>query len=220
MKNYITKPVKNVVIFTVAAVVFVTSFAIPILAQQQGNPVYVPPAMERREADMANQRETRQREMMRESLGRVPERRRDPRYVQAVIAQINQDFERIQLVRNQIVRFQSASDGPDYKFISDAAAEVKKRANRLKSNLALADTEEDEKVEKIPGELNGEQVRTALSTLCDRIESFVKSPVFETPGVIDVQVIAKTSRDLRSMIELGDSISKSAERLSKTPQKF
>ena len=73
MKNHITKLSQNFVGNMVATLAFMTSFAIPILAQQQGNPVYVPPVMERREADMANQRETRQRETLLEQayeLGR------------------------------------------------------------------------------------------------------------------------------------------------------
>ena len=217
MKNHITKPMKKVVVFTDAAVVFITSFAFPVLAQQQGRPVYVPPAMERREADMANQRETRQREELRESLGKRPEKSSDPRYVQAVLAQVKEDFERIQVVRNGIVRAASATNAPDYKFISDAAAEIKKRASRLKGNLALPNPNGDEKMRKNQGELNEEQVKEALLMLCNRIESFVKNPFFETPRVIDIELLTKASSDLKNMVELSSRISKSADKL-KTPK--
>ena len=218
MKDHITKLSKNVVVFMVAAVAFMTTSAIPIIAQQQGNPVYVPPAMERREADMANQRETRRRETLRESLGKRPEKSGDPRYVQAVLAQVKEDFERIQVVRNGIVRAASATNALDYKFISDAAAEIKKRAGRLKSNLALPDPEEDEKSRKNEGELDKEQVKAALSTLCNRIESFVKNPFFETPRVVDSELLTKASSDLKSMVELSGRITKSADRLNKSPK--
>jgi hypothetical protein len=216
MKNHIAKLSKNVVVFMVAAVAFMTTSAIPGIAQQQGNPVYVPPVMERREADMANQRETRQRETLRESLGKRPGKSGDPRYVQAVLAQVKEDFERIQVVRNGIVRAASAANALDYKFISDAAAEIKKRASRLKSNLALPDHEGDEKVEKNQGEFNKEHMEDALLILCNRIESFVKNPFFETPRVVDIELLTKASSDLKSMVELSGRISKSADRLNKS----
>ena len=156
-------------------------------------------------------------ETLRKSLGKRPEKSGDPRYVQAVLAQVKEDFERIQVVRNGIVRAASAANGLDYKFISDAAAEIKKRAGRLKSNLALPDSQENEKSQKNEGELDKEQVKAALSTLCNRIESFVKNPLFETPRVVDVELLTRASSDLRSMVELGGRISKSADRL-KTPK--
>jgi len=213
MKKHITSLSQNVVVIMLAAVAFMTTSAIPIIAQQQGNPVYVPPAMERREADMANQRESRQRETLRESLGKRPEKSGDPRYVRAVLAQVKEDFERIQVVRNGIVRAASATNALDYRFISDAAAEIKKRASRLKGNLALPDPKEDEKVEKNQGEFNKEQIEAALLMLCNRIESFVKNPLFETPRVVDVELLTKASSDLKSMVELSGRISKSADRL-------
>ncbi len=213
MGNRLRKLATSVAAFLAAA--FMTLLATSTPAQQQGRPVYVPPALERREAEMARQREMRQREILRESLGKRPVRAANLRYVQAVIAQVKQDFERIQVARNEIVRAASAGNALDYKFISEVTGEIKKRASRLEGNLALPDPEGDEKSQKNGGELNEVQIRVALLTLCNRIESFVKSPLFETPGVIDAQHSAKASRDLQSMLELSGSIRKSAERLNK-----
>lgn len=203
----------RVVAFIAAA--FMTLLATSALGQQQGRPEYVPPALERRESEMARQRETRQREILRESLGKRPVRAANLRYVQAVIAQVKQDFERIQIARNEIVRATSTSNALDYKFVSEVAGEIKKRASRLEGNLALPDPEGNEKRQKKGGELNEGQIRAALLTLCNRIESFVKNPLFETPGVIDVQHSAKASRDLERMLQLSGSLRKSAERLNK-----
>ncbi|MDQ3666845.1 MAG: hypothetical protein M3410_09740 [Acidobacteriota bacterium] len=136
-------------------------------------------------------------------------------YVQAVLAQVNQDFERIQFARNEIVRSASAGKALDYKFISEVTGEIKKRASRLEGNLALPDPEGDEKSPKNGGELNEPQMRLALLTLCNRIESFVKSSLFESPGVIDVQHSAKASGDLKSILKLSVSIRKGAERLKR-----
>ena len=49
--------------------------------------------------------------------------------------------------------------------------------------------------------------------LCKRIESFIANPVIKTPGTIDAQQSANAGRDLEDVIELGDSINKSAKRL-------
>src|SRR3990172_891677 len=144
-----------------------------LAAQQQGSSIYVPPALERRDMEMANQREARQREMLRESMGRRPDKATNSRYVQAVLAQVKEDFERVQILRNQLVRAASPNTAPDYKFISEATGEVRKRANRLKSNLALPDPDREEKGKKEQAELKDEQMKEAVVTLCHQIESFV-----------------------------------------------
>jgi hypothetical protein len=213
MRNHLTKLATSVVALPAAA--FMTLSATLTPAQQQGRPVYVPPALERREAEMAREREIRQREELRQSLGKRPVRAANLRYVQAVIAQVKQDFERIQIARNEIVRAAATGNALDYKFISEKTGEIKKRASRLEGNLALLDAEGDVKSRNNVGELNELQIKAALLTLCNRIESFVKSPLFETPGVIDVEHSAKASGDLKSILDLSDSLRKSAERLKK-----
>ena len=67
-------------------------------------------------------------------------------------------------------------------------------------------------------ELDEPQIRVALQMLCNRIESFVKSPIFDTPGVLDVQHSIKASSDLDSILKLSANVRKNAERLKKIPQ--
>lgn len=212
MWNHLRKLATGVVLLVAAA--FMTVLPNSIVAPQQRRQVNVSPALERREADIAREREMRQLEELRKSLGKRPVRAANLRYVQAVNAQLMQDFERIQVARNEIVRAAANDKAFDYKFISDVTGEIKKRANRLEDNLALPDPKEDEK-SRNNVELNETQIRTSLLTLCNRIESFVKSPLFETPGVINVDHSAKASGDLKSILELSSSIRKSAERLKK-----
>jgi hypothetical protein len=215
MKKHLTKASNDIVACIAAAVAFLSVLALPTIAQQQGQPVYVPPAIERREADMVHQREEALRRRLVASSIKVT----NPRYLQAVVAQVKEDFERIQVVRNQIVRLTSANTTPDYKFISDATGEIRKRSNRLKNNLALTDPPEGEKNgQKNGGEFDPEQMKDALVTLCHRIESFVRSSVFETPGVLDVEGSVKASRDLENMIELSGNIKRSAQRLNNPPK--
>lgn len=215
MEKYLTYLTNDAVGFIAAAVAFISVPAIPTLAQQQGQQVYVPPAIERREADMVNQREESLRRRLVASSLKVT----GPRYLQAVVAQVKEDFERIQVVRNAIVRVTSANNALDYKFISDATGEIRKRSNRLKNNLALTDPPEGEKNDqKNGGELGREQIKDALVTLCHRIESFVRSSIFETPGVLDVEGSVKASRDLENIIELSTNIKRTAQRLNNPPK--
>jgi hypothetical protein len=216
MEKHVTKVTNDVVALITLPVAFTSVLAITTVAQQQGQPGYVPPVMERREADMVNQREMRERESLRRRLGARSVRVTNPRYLQAVIAQVKEDFERIQVIRNDLVRSNSANNGLDYKFISEATEEIKKRSSRLKNNLALPDSEENEKIQKSASEFDHAQIKDALNKLCDRIESFVKSSIFETPGVIDAEVSVKANDDLRSIVELSSNIRKGAQRLGKT----
>lgn len=214
MRNHPTKLAIRVVALLTPATMNLWSTPTP--AQQQGRPDYVPPVLERRETEMSREREARQREELRRGLGRSRARAANLRYVQAVIAQVKQDFERIQIARNEIVR--TIGNGLDYRFVSEVTGEIRKRASRLEENLALPDAEDDEKRVVTQGELNEDQIRVALLVLCDRIESFVKNPLFETPGVIDVQHSTKASSDLDSILKLSGSVRKSAERLKKIQQ--
>jgi hypothetical protein len=208
-------PSKSVASITATIGGLIIALAPSASAQQQNRPVYVPPVLERREAEIARQREMRQTDILRERLGKRPLRSSSLVYVHALIAQLKQDFERVQIARNEIVRAMSPGSALDYKFISTVTGEIKKRASRLEDNLALPEPDGDEKTQKNGMELNEEQIRVALSTLCNHIESFVTSPFFETPGVIDVQHSAKASRDLKSILELSGRIKRSATRLKK-----
>ena len=211
MTNRHTKLATSVVMVIASA--YLAELMNAASAQQQGQPVYIPPVLERRETEMSREREARQREELRRGLGRSRARAANLRYVQAVIAQVAQDFERIQIARNEIVR--TIGNGLDYKFVTEVASEIKKRASRLEDNLALPKPEESQKRVVNQDELDEDEIKVALQMLCDRIESFVKNPLFETPGVIDVQHSTKASSDLESILKLSVTVRKSAERLKK-----
>jgi hypothetical protein len=217
MEKHVRKATHDISI-SIAAIAFMSVSAVRVVAQQQGQPVYVPPVMERRDADMVNQRAMREEELLRRRLVASSVRVSDPRLLQAVILQVKEDFERIQVVRNELVRITSANNALNFKFISDATGEIRKRSNRLKNNLALADPEGGEESKKNGVELDPEQMKDALLTLCNRIESFVKSSVFETPGVVDVEGSTKANSDLENMIQLSSNIRKNAQRLNNTPK--
>jgi hypothetical protein len=159
--------------------------------------------------------DTNRREMQLRGMGGTP-KKADPKEVEAIVAQIKQDFERILTLHNEIVRVVSTDKTLEHDFVSNAGAEIKKRASRLQTTLALNKLEASEQNQHKQKKLDDAQLKDALITLCKEIESFVSNPVIKTPGTVDIEQLAKARRTLEGVIELGDSINKSAERLKKT----
>jgi hypothetical protein len=132
--------------------------------------------------------------------------------VKAAVEQLNQDFKRIQVIRNDIARAVKAEGALDYKRVSDEAAEVKRRALRMQTYLALRGQEE-EKEREGQTEYDDREMKDALVRLCKRIDSFVANPRFTAPDVVDVNGTAKAGRDLQEIIALSGAVRASAERL-------
>ena len=183
-------------------------FAMPIMAQQGAPrpPGDVDPARARFE-------DTSKREMQLRGLGNIPKKPADPKQLQALMAQVQQDFERILTLHNQIARAITNDQTLAVDFVSDAAAEIKKRATRLQTTLAFLKPDASEQNREKRKQLDDSQLKDALVMLCKRIESFIANPVIKTPGTIDAQQSSNAGRDLEDVIELGDSINKSVKRL-------
>jgi hypothetical protein len=161
-----------------------------------------------------NQQDMTQREMKLRNVGEPAPKTTDPRRLQALTAQLEEDFKRILTLHNEIVRATSGDKTLDYHFVSDATAEIRKRAGRLQNTLVLKSESGYRDHEKRP-KFNDAQVRDSLITLCKYIESFASNPVIESPGTVDARQSARADSDLSAIIELSGGIRKSAERLSK-----
>ncbi len=64
-----------------------------------------------------------------------PDARPDPKF-----PRVKEDFERIQIINNEVLQEHASGGALDYARLSEAAAEVKKRAARLKTNLFSSDS--------------------------------------------------------------------------------
>jgi hypothetical protein len=191
------------------------------LAQSGGRPAPPPGG--------PNMKEEMQRQEMRETMLRHPNlggelEKRDQKRIDAAIAQVQQDFKQLQVVRNEVVRNLIAKKPLDYKLITDEAAEINKRADRLKTYLIppmpknSKDAKDKEKGQKDQGELTNDQMKSALVQLCNRIALFIENPVLKTPGTIDVAQSTRVSGELQTIIELSSNIKRSAERLNNPSQ--
>ena len=139
----------------------------------------------------------------------------DERSVKAAAEQLNQDFKRVQVIRNEIAHALKVEGVLDFKRVSGQAAEVRKRALRMQAYLALRGPDADAKAGAGQAEYDDRGMKDALVRLCKRIDSFVANPRFTSPDVVDVDATAKASRDLREIIALSGDIRSSADRLGR-----
>jgi hypothetical protein len=128
--------------------------------------------------------------------------------------QIRVDFEQLQIANYNLS--EGIGSVLNYEQIRKEAAEVKKRAARLKTNLLLPEPEKDEKPKDSDEEFAAGALKAAINDLDTLVKSFVFNPIFQQPGVVDVANSVKARQDLERVIRLSKNIHRSAEALSKT----
>src|SRR2546421_1599116 len=147
---------------------------------------------------------------------------KNQKLLQAAIANMKEDFTRIQVLRNDIARNLIARKPLDYKLVSEQTAEINKRASRLNVYMR-ARAVENEKEDNSP-ELKTEERIDALLRLCKLIDSFTENPALKNMATVDSKEIAKArenktnaDRDLLAIIKLSGSLQKKSENLRTSP---
>jgi len=136
---------------------------------------------------------------------------------EATIKEVKEDFAGIQDINAAIIRLYKSGAPPDYKGLSQAMAEIRRRAERLRANLVLPSGNGEGPKGKNP--TDAKPGRSPLLDLNDLITSFVTNPLFANPNTIDAELGAAAKHDLDCIVDLSDRISKSADKLSKMPAK-
>lgn len=184
-------------------------FAAPVFCQS--GPASPPPVSTRVNTDRIRQQDMSNREWQLRNFGTNRNAPKDRRQIEALMAQTEEDFNRILTLHNEIVRAIPSKDPLNYQFISEATAEIKKRATRLQSSLALSMSAEDAPVK----ETAEPEIRDSLIKLCKEIRAFVTNPMIENSNTVDAQQLIRAKRDLESFIQLSGLIKKDADKLSK-----
>jgi len=148
-------------------------------------------------------------EMTREA-GKAPPRRSE----ELRMTEISEDYRELQEVNNKMMSAVMRTAQPDFDLIVKSVSEIRRRAERLRQNLALPAPELEQKtapksVEDTPA------MKRSLLALDRSIVSFVSSPLFKNTDVLDAEAATKTARDLAEVIELSGRAAKDAERLRK-----
>ena len=146
---------------------------------------------------------------MRNDAAATRERRR------SLFPQINEDFQRVQVIHNEIVRLLQSNKGLDYGRLADLTGDMKKRGTRLRENLALPQGEQPSTPAKHADALDDQQVRKDIGALHDLVVSFVASSLFKNLGVVDAKVIDQATDNLNHIIDLSDEIKRAAKLLDK-----
>lgn len=133
------------------------------------------------------------------------------------LAQIAEDYQRIQLINNRMMSGAMSRPVPNFKDIAEATAEIKRRASRMRDNLRLPVPEKSEAVKNTPPlQVNdAAQMKAALLELDRSIMSFIKNPIFKNTSVVDLEEATKASRELVTIIKSSQLLSKEARKLSK-----
>lgn len=181
----------------------------PVFAQSPGGP----PPTNRVNTERVRQQEMNRREYQLRNFGTESSAPKDGRQLEALMAQTEEDFNRILTLHNEIARALASKNELNYQFVSDATAEIKKRASRVQHSLALGlSSEEALELEKSPSK--DEPIKDSLIKLCNQIRSFVTNPSIENPNTINAEQMTKARRDLESLIQLSGRIKKDADKLS------
>jgi hypothetical protein len=133
------------------------------------------------------------------------------------LAQIRADLRFLQAVASYLSSAASPNGELNFKAIAKSAQEIRKRADRLKSSLALPRPGTGAKYpeEEVPAD--AEQLRAALSTLSSRISDAVRNPVLRG-YVLDVTRSAEAGKELNEIAGLSRRIKMSSEMLGKARQ--
>jgi hypothetical protein len=199
----------SVRLLAAAIVIIAATVSSTVLAQQPGPP---PGAGDKNlGSDVLPGVKGRSNEMERVKRdAEKPEKKKDD--AEGTFPQIKEDFEQIQHINSSVLQANTSGAAFDYARISDASAEIKKRAARLKTNLFGADNEKQTKEKEEKGQLD---MKTLLTALDDAISKFVHSPIFQNTGVVNPDDSAKAKHLLEDVIKLSTRVGKEAERLKK-----
>lgn len=189
---------------TVLFCALLTVFAAVVAARSQAR--YPGPAA--REGNRSMDEYDRTLNRMKNDAKRASERRRN------LFPQINEDFQRIQVIHNEMVRMLQPDKSLNYDRLMDLTGDMKKRSERLRENLALLEPEKTDAQSSHAETIDEAHIKKTIVSLHDVVVSFVANPIFKNLGVVDAKVVDSATKDLDNIIDLSDEIKKEAKTLA------
>lgn len=132
----------------------------------------------------------------------------------AMLKQLSEDFRDLQGLNNKMMAETWSRPELNYQYLSDMISQIRSKATRLKSNLALPEGSNEEL--KHPEVSDASTFKDALLVMDKRIMSFVGNPLFREANVVDVKLAHQATGDLQAVIELSGKLKKTAAKLSKS----
>ncbi len=166
--------------------------------------------------DRARMRDLDRREEQMTALDRATTRKRDPK---EVLVEVNEDLSRLNVLNEGLSANATASNQPpNYKTILESVTEIKKRATRLKSSLALPQEQNEEKSAGFKDAEKAE-LQPVLAAVNKLLNGFLHNPIFSDSGPLDMRLAAQARRDLEDIIVLSEKLRKNAEKRSRSTDK-
>jgi hypothetical protein len=167
--------------------------------------------------DSARPPSVRQRSILMRQIESEAAQPRTPEEEQLALSQIADDYRNIQIINNKLMGTVIPSSAPDYKYIGATISEIRKRAERLHLNLRLAKPKgEKDQRPTYQSATDLQSLKAALLTLDKAIMSFVQSPVFKNPDVIDVKHVTQLVVDLETILGFSKELNRDVEKLAKS----
>ena len=195
--------------------IFVLGAAMPTLAQG-GPPPGAGPPLDPNPMREERERQTSEARLRTAEMGAAEDAERQ-KLIRAAIANVRQDFTRIQILRNDIARNLVARKPLDYNLVTEQTAEIRKRAQRL--NVYMSPRTPENKAQDNAPELASQEMIDALVKLCKLIDSFTENPTLKNAATVDAKSEdakkekAQADADLLAIIKLSNTINKKAENL-------
>ena len=145
--------------------------------------------------------------------------RKKRRNVQQELAQMQEDFTRLQVVNKSLGRAALGNSALDLGFVSRSAGEIKKYAERLNTNLALPQSNQGTQPRISDPIASPMQIKSSILKLARVVFRFVDNPFFKEASVVDTELTTKARRDLEEIIERSEQLKKDTERFAKAGQK-
>jgi hypothetical protein len=134
----------------------------------------------------------------------------------SALPQIKEDFERIQLIEREMMKSVFVDNLVDYQQILKTTAEIRKRATRLKANLAYPEPPDRNKAHQSTPGNSDEDIKVSLTNLDRAMMSFVMNPIFQfQQQVVETKLATKAIGDLIDIIELSELTKRHAESLER-----
>jgi hypothetical protein len=191
---------------TVLFCVLLTVFVVAVVARSQTR--YPGPAARENNRSMDEYDRTLNR--MKNDAKAATERRRN------LFPQINEDFQRIQVIHNEMVRMLQPDKGLNYDRLMDLTGDMKKRSARLRENLALPEPEKNDTPPTHTDAIDEAHIKKTIADLHDVVVSFVANPIFKNLGVVDAKVVDAATDSLDDIIDLSEEIKRDAKTLGKS----
>lgn len=139
-------------------------------------------------------------------------KRRDPK---VVAAELQEDFEHIQLVNYDLAQAVSNSAPLNLEFVVKSSAELVQHCKRLQENMGHPEPEKGSEPPKLEPVTDVDQLKHSLANLDKLITEFVQNPLFTNASTRNAELFVKARRDLAQIIVLSEHIKKNTEELSK-----